>query len=159
MNDRNFEYLIKEACREACEREMSTLPTEADDPQIQNITFSKGFENNMKRMIADIRSGRFQHIYAKKAEALAATRTVTDRKHRYQLHDHRKLKLIAIAAAMLFVLCACAATYIAIEMYIHPDEDHTDITFGTGSYAAFLRPLRKIRAALINRACQCSATL
>lgn len=136
MSHENFEYLIKEACQEACEREMSTLPTEADDPQIQNITFSKGFENNMNRLIADIRSGRFQHIYAKKAEVHAATRTVTDRRHPYQLHNHRKLKLIAIAAAMLLVLCACAATYIAIEMYIHPDDDHTDITFGTGSVSA-----------------------
>ncbi len=136
MSHENFEYLIKEACQEACEREMSTLPTEADDPQIQNIIFSKGFENNMNRLIADIRSGRFQHIYAKKAEVHAATRTVIDRKCPYQLHNHRKLKLIAIAAAMLLVLCACAATYIAIEMYIHPDEDHTDITFGTGSLSA-----------------------
>ncbi len=135
MLNKNFEHLIKEACWEACKREISALPTE-DDPQIQNITFSKEFENNMSRFIADIRSGRFQHIYAKKAEVHAATRTVTDRKCPYQLHNHRKLKLIAIAAAMLLILCACAATYIAIEMYIHPDDDHTDITFGTGSLSA-----------------------
>lgn len=135
MLNKNFEHLIKEACWEACKREISALPTE-DDPQIQNITFSKEFENNMSRFIADIRSGRFQHIYAKKAEVHAATRTVTDRKRPYRLHNHRKLKLIAIAAAMLLILCACAATYIAIEMYIHPDDDHTDITFGTGSLSA-----------------------
>ena len=135
MHDKNLEYLIKEACLEACKREMSALPTE-EDPRVQDITFSKGFENNMNRLITDIRSGRFQHIYAKKSEVHAATRTVAGRKRPYQLHNHRKLKLIAIAAAMLLVLCACAATYIAIEMYIHTDEDHTDITFGTGSLSA-----------------------
>lgn len=133
MSNKKFEYLIKEACWEACEREMSALSLGTDDLQVQNITFSKGFENDMDNLIADIRSGRFQHIYGKKAEVHAAARTTTDRKHPYQLHIYRKLKLIAIAAAMLFLLCACAAAYIAIEMYIHPDEDHTDITFGNGS--------------------------
>lgn len=136
VSDKNLEYLIKEACLEACEREMSVLPTEADDPRIKHITFSKGFENNMDRLIADIRSGRFNRVYVKNSEASIAKCSGAGRKRHCHLHNHRKLKLIAIAAAMLLVLCACAATYIAIEMYIHPEEDHTDITFGTGSLSA-----------------------
>ena len=136
VSDKNLEYLIKEACLEACEREMSVLPTEADDPRIKHITFSKGFENNMDRLIADIRSGRFNRVYVKNSEASIAKCSGAGRKRHCHLHNHRKLKLIAIAAAMLLVLCACAATYIVIEMYIHPEEDHTDITFGTGSLSA-----------------------
>lgn len=135
MGYENIENILKEACSEACMRELSRMPAD-DDPQLRNIKPSKGFEKNMSRLLADIRSGAFSRRYAEGSSDTAVMRRSADKRLRVSMRSSRRLKLIAIAVAMLLLLCACAAAYMAIEMKIHPAADHTDITFGTGSLSA-----------------------